>query len=135
MHIKSTVVSLPVQDLDKTLIFYKNVFGLRDLQAEEGIIAIELPSLSLFMIEVSAFEKYSRKAGLGVQFPNKNAGIILSCALSSKEDVDAAQENARKFGGSARSKACVDEAYGGYMVYIADPDGHLWELVHPPQKG
>jgi len=50
----------------------------------------------------------------------------------SKEDVDKALEDAPKFGGTVGSKAAVDESYGGYVGYMADPDGHLWELVFPP---
>jgi len=52
---------MPVQQLDKTLSFYKNVFGLPDLQVEEGMITVELPNLSLFLMEKGDFESYSKK--------------------------------------------------------------------------
>jgi uncharacterized glyoxalase superfamily protein PhnB len=29
-------------------------------------------------------------------------------------------------------KAPVPTEWGGYSGYFADPDGHLWELVHAP---
>lgn len=48
MNIRTTVVCLPVQNLDKTLTFYKNIFGLPDIQIEEGVITLELPNLSLY---------------------------------------------------------------------------------------
>ncbi|TYR35812.1 hypothetical protein FXV77_12105 [Sphingobacterium phlebotomi] len=35
---------------------------------------------------------------------------------------------------STVGKAAIDESYGGYIGYISDPDGHLWELVYPPQQ-
>lgn len=135
MNIRTTIVCFPVQNLDKTLTFYKNVFGLSDIQVEEGMITLELPNLSLFLMETNAFETYSRKAGRGVQFPKDNVGTIISCALASKEDVDAALENASNYGGRITGKATIDETYGGYLGYISDPDGHLWEFVYPPQQG
>lgn len=134
MKIRGTVVCLPVQNLDKTLTFYKNIFGLPDIQIEEGMITVELTNLSLFLMEKVAFEAYSKKAGRGVQFPKDNIGTIISCALMSKEDVDTALENAPNYEGTVPGKAMVDETYGGYIGYISDPDGHLWELVYPSQQ-
>lgn len=134
MHIRTTIVCLPIQNLDNTLTFYKNVFGLPDIQIEEGMITVELPNLSLFLMEMNAFETYSRKAGRGVQFPKDNVGTIISCALLTKEDVNTALENAPNYGGTVTNKASIDETYGGYIGYISDPDGHLWELVYPRQQ-
>lgn len=134
MNIRTTVVCLPIQDPDKTLTFYKNVFDLPGLQNEEGIITIELPNLSLFLMEKDVYETYSRKAGRGAQFPNNDIGTIFSCALVSENDVDTALKNAINYGGTATNEVAVDEAYGGYVGYIADPDGHLWELVYPRKQ-
>lgn len=113
----------------------QKLFGLPDIQIEGGMITIELPNLSLFLMEKDAFEPYCRKAGRSVTFPNDNIGTIISCALMSKEDVDTALENTPNYGGAVSGKAMIDETYGGYIGYISDPDGHLWELVYPPQQG
>ncbi len=69
-----------------------------------------------------------------MQFPKDNVGTIISCALMTKEDVDTALENAPKYGGAVTDKATIDETYGGYIGYISDPDGHLWELVYPREQ-
>lgn len=134
MNIRTAIVCLPTQNLDNSLTFYKNVFNLPDIQIEEGMITVELPNLSLFLMEMNAFETYSRRAGRGVLLPKDNVGAIISCALQNKEDVDSALENARTYGGTVTNKASVDDAFGGYIGYISDPDGHLWELVYPPQQ-
>jgi hypothetical protein len=134
MNIRTTIVCLPIQNLDNTLTFYKNVFGLPDIQIEEGMITVELPNLSLFLMEKNAFETYSRKASRGVQLPKDTVGAIISCALLTKEDVDTALGNAQNYGGTVTNKASIDETYGGYIGYISDPDGHLWELVYPRQQ-
>ena len=132
MKIRGSVVCLPVRDLDKTWTFYQSVFELPDLKMEEGMITIELPGLSLFLMEKDAFETYSRKAGRDAQFSTDKVGAIISCALLTKNDVDRALEEAPKYGGSVAGDAAIDESYGGYVGYVFDPDGHLWELVFPP---
>ncbi|HMR82585.1 MAG TPA: hypothetical protein PKE30_05620 [Niabella sp.] len=111
--------------------FYRNVFGLPDIQPEEGIITLEFPGLSLFLMEKDAFEAYSKKAGRRAQFPYDNIGTIISCALTTKEDVDMALANTPNYGGAVSGKAAIDETYGGYVGYIYDPDEYLWELVFP----
>ena len=134
MNVKGTVICLPVHNLDKTLAFYQNAFRISDLQIEEGIITLELPKLSIFLMGKDAFEVYSRKAGREAQFPNGNSGMIISCAMTSREEIDTILDNAPDFGGNVSAKAFTDESYGGYTGYVADPDGHLWELVYPQQQ-
>ncbi|MEZ2444658.1 VOC family protein [Chitinophaga sp. RCC_12] len=133
MNVKTTVVCLPVRNLDLTLTFYKEALGFSDIQVEEEMLMLELPKLSLFLMKKEAFEAYSKKAGLGTQFPGAGVGMIISCAMMSKEDVDNALENVSKNGGTVPNKATIDETYGGYIGYFSDPDGHLWELVYPQQ--
>jgi len=134
MNIRTTIVCLPIRNLDKTLAFYKDALGFSDIQIDEGIITLELPNLSLFLMEKNAFEAYSRKAGRGAQFPNDNAGMVISCAMESKEELDTILENVPKCGGTVPNKAAMDETSGGYIGYFSDPDGHLWELVYPQQQ-
>lgn len=133
MNIRTTVVCIPVQDPDRTLAFYKNALGFADLQLDQGMIILELPNLSLFLMEKVAFESYSKKAGRAAQFPNGHAGMAISCAMDSKAEVDTIMENVPKHGGTVPSKADIDETSGGYTGYFADPDGYLWELVYPQQ--
>lgn len=134
MKIRTTIVCLPVRDLERTLAFYKDALGFSDAQADEGIIALELPNVSLFLMEKDAFETYSKKAGRGAQFPDDNAGMVISCAMGTKEEVDTILETVPEYGGAAPSKAAMDETSGGYTGYFSDPDGHLWELVFPQPK-
>ncbi len=134
MKIRTTVVCLPVRNLDKTLAFYKKALGFADAQISEGMIALELPNLSLFLMEQAAFESYTTKVGLLAQFPSGNAGTVISCAMETQAEVDAILENAPRHGGTAPTKAANDEASGGYVGYLLDPDGYLWELVYPRQQ-
>ena len=133
MKIRTTVVCVPVSNIDTTLAFYKNALGFSDAQIDGGIITLELPNLSLFLMEKDTFETYTKKVGREAQFPDNNAGVVISCAMETKEEVDLVLENVPKHGGTAPNKAGMDAASGGYTGYFFDPDGYLWELVHPQQ--
>lgn len=131
MKIRTTVVCLPVHNLDKTLAFYKEALGFSDIQIDGGIITLELPNLSLFLMEKDAFESYTKKVEREAQFPNNNAGLIISCAVETKEEVDVILKDVPKYGGTVPKEAVADDTSGGYIGYFFDPDGHLWELVYP----
>jgi len=131
MKIRTTVVCLPVRNLYRTLVFYKDALGFSEATIDEGIIVLELPNLSLFLMGKDAFEAYSKKAGRIAQFPNVGAGMVISCAMQTKEAVDTILENVPKHGGTVSDSAAMDETSGGYIGYFSDPDGHLWEMVYP----
>ena len=131
MKIKTTILCLPVSNLEKTLDFYKVVFGMTGARIEEGMITLELPNLSLFLMGKKEYETYSKKAHRDALMPGISAPAVLSCALEVKEEVDEALVKAEAHGGASAGPATIDSATGGYTGYVTDPDGHLWELVYP----
>src|SRR3990167_9499564 len=131
MKIKTTVLCLPVTELEKTLGFYKGVFGFSDAKIEEGIIALEFPNLSIFIMEKGSYQSYSAKAGRAALLPGDSAPAIISCAVETKQDVDRALERALEFGGKAPGAAAIDASFRRYIGYVTDPEGHLWEIVCP----
>lgn len=124
-----TVVCLPVRDLAAALGFYRAVFAFPDLEVDEGIVTVELPGLSLFLIEENTFESYTRKAGRTTAYPG-GTGVILSCAVASAKTLDDMLEAVAENGGTVPTPAAVDTAMGLYLGYFFDPDGHHWELAH-----
>ena len=134
MNIRTTVVCLPIRQAAATAAFYRNALGFIDLQVEPGMVTVELPNLSLFLMERDAFETYTRKARRPAQLPSDKAGIVISCAMGSKAEVDAILRNVPKHGGSVPAAATVDAVSSGYIGYFADPDGYLWELVYPQPR-
>jgi predicted lactoylglutathione lyase len=128
--ILGTVVCLPVRDLDASRAFYAEVFDLPDLSVEEGMITVELPNLSLFLIEEAAFESYSRKTGRGVNYPTSSSDVILSCAIASQKGLDDILYAAADNGGTVATRGTADHETGLYVGYFFDPDGHHWELAY-----
>lgn len=63
--------------------------------------------------------------------PGQFGGVTLAWNCQTPADVDAAYVRAIKAGAKAvRHPGKTD--YGGYRGYFADPDGHMWEVVHAP---
>ena len=122
----TVVVSLPVADVERSLRFYRDGLELSPSDADESIIAFELPNLSLFLIVAKEFATYAQRAGLSQSAPSAGACII-TCAIGSKEEVDDTLSRAANAGGSVAKPA--DDYDGSYMGYFSDPDGHVWELV------
>ena len=58
-------------------------------------------------------------------------GVTFARNLSSKAEVDAALETAKK-AGAPILKPAQEVFWGGYSGYFADPDGHPWEVAYNP---
>lgn len=123
----TTVVSLPVADLNRSLRFYRDGLGFSTPGIDGGVIAIELPNLSLFLIENEEYKTYLERAGIAGR-PQAVAGAcILSAAITSRREVAETVARAATAGGTVQDPADYD---GSFMGYVRDPDGHVWELVY-----
>ena len=60
------------------------------------------------------------------------AGATLSCNVAERSEVDALAARAEAAGATV-VKAPQTVRWGGYCAWIADPDGHLWEIVWNPK--
>ena len=58
-------------------------------------------------------------------------GVTLSVNCDSVADVDTVF-SAWVQAGARPVKAPTTVFWGGYSSYVADPDGHLWEIAHNP---
>lgn len=130
MNPLTTVLSLPVADPRISLKFYRDGLGLATDGIEEGIVAFELPNLSLFLIERSIYDSYVDASGLSSAVKKTDGAAIISCAFASTDEIDEAMSKAAEAGGSAGAASFQD---GSYMGYFSDPDGHVWELVSNEQ--
>jgi uncharacterized protein len=123
----SVVVSVAVTNLERTLHFYREGLGLETPGIDAGIILIELPNLSLFLMDSQEYARYADYGGVPEASRPVPGACIFSCAIGSKEEVDETISQAVQAGGSASGPA--QERDGSYIGYVSDPDGHLWELV------
>lgn len=135
MKPRLTVITVCVDDLERSLKFYRDGLGLKT----EGIIGKEFEHGAVAFFELQAGLKlaiWPRKSlahdsGLPLGAPSAT-GFSLGHNVSSKEDVDAVMAQAKKAGATI-VKPAQDTFWGGYAGYFQDPDQHLWEVVWNPQ--
>jgi uncharacterized protein len=135
MKPRITLITLGVEDLEKSLRFYRDGLGLRT----EGIVGKEFEYGAVVFFELESglrLALWPRKSmahdsGLKVG-PRSATEFTLAHNVSSKSEVDAVMGEAKK-AGAVIVKAAQNTFYGGYAGYFQDPDGHLWEVAWNPQ--
>ena len=135
MKPRDTVITLAVDDLERSLRFYRDGLGLptRGIFGQEfeyGAVAFfDLqPGLKL---AIWPRKSLAHDTGLTLDPPSATE-TSLGHNVSSKAEVDAVMAQARAAGALIVQPA-HDTFWGGYGGYFQDPDGHLWEVVWNPQ--
>jgi len=135
MKPRITVITLGVDDLERSLVFYRDGLGLPTegivgTEFEHGAVAFfELQSGLILAVWPRSDIAYDAKIPKGARSATE---FTVGHNVNSKEEVNAVMEQARK-AGAIITKAAQDTFWGGYAGYFQDPDGHLWEIVWNPQ--
>jgi catechol 2,3-dioxygenase-like lactoylglutathione lyase family enzyme len=134
MKPRITMLTLGVDDLERSVKFYRDGLGL----PTEGIIGTEF--------EHGAVAFFNLQAGLKLALFARgdlahDAGIANSARsptefsighnVRSAVEVDAAMKQAAAAGANI-IKPAQKTFWGGYAGYFQDPDGHLWEVAWNP---
>jgi catechol 2,3-dioxygenase-like lactoylglutathione lyase family enzyme len=135
MKPRITVITIGVDDLEKSLHFYRDGLGL----VTDGIVGKEFEYGAVVFIQLQTglrLALWPRKSiahdtGLAVSPPSATE-MTLGHNVTSKAEVDAVMATAQAAGATI-VKAPHDTFWGGYSGYFQDPDGHLWEVVWNPQ--
>ena len=134
MKPRITVITLGVDDLEKSLQFYQDGLGL----PTEGIVGTEFEHGAVAFFDLQAGVKLalwprasmSHETGIP-QAAASPTEFMLAHNVSSREEVDSVMEQAAS-AGAAIVKKPHETFWGGYAGYFQDPDGHLWEVVWNP---
>ena len=122
-----SLVTLGVADLDVSRRFYTEGLGWRPtLEVEDEITFYQVGHgllIGLFPLDELGVDA-GEPATPGTPFS-------LASNLDSEAAVDAAVERFRDAGGRV-IKPPQRAAFGGYHAYVADPDGHRWEIAYNP---
>lgn len=135
MKQRINVLTIGVDDLEKSLKFYRDGLGLKT----EGIVGTEFEHGAVVFFDLQDGLKlalYPRKeiawdAKIPLDSPSSTE-FTIGHLVASKEEVDAVIEHAKKAGAKI-VKPAQDTFWGGYAGYFQDPDGHLWEVVWNPE--
>lgn len=122
-----SIVTLGVADLQRSTAFYERLGWKKSPASQESVTFIKLKGTVLGLYSRSGLAEDA-----GVQDSNPGfSGTALAHNLPSKAEVDEAFDFALSCGATA-VKRPEKVFWGGYSGYVADPDGHLWELAHNP---
>jgi catechol 2,3-dioxygenase-like lactoylglutathione lyase family enzyme len=135
MKPRVTMITLGVDDLEKSLAFYRDGLGLKT----EGIIGkeFEFGAVAFFDLQpglnlaIWPRKSLSKDSGLPVG-PRSATEMTLAHNVGTRADVDSVMDEARR-AGAVIVKAAHDTFYGGYAGYFQDPDGHVWEAAWNPE--
>lgn len=129
-----TVLTLGVEDLERSVSFYKDGLGF----STKGIIGKELDNGAVAFFNLQSGLKLalwprksiSADSGLAIGAPGA-LEFSLGHNVASKDEVDGVMRQAEQAGAKI-VKPAQKTFYGGYAGYFQDPDDHLWEVVFNP---
>jgi uncharacterized protein len=134
MKARISLITLGVDDLKKSLKFYRDGLGLKT----EGIVGEEFEYGAVVFIDLENGMKlalWPRKSlahDTGItQTPKSPTEFSIGHNVVSKKEVDKVMEQATRAGAKI-IKPAHDTFWGGYAGYFQDPDGHLWEVAWNP---
>nr|WP_281493633.1 VOC family protein [Ancylobacter koreensis] len=125
------LVTLGVADLPRSVAFYEALGLERRMPQAQGVAFFDAGGAVL-----SLYPRHELAADAGV-LPGRAGqfgGVALACNRASRAEVDATLIRAVASGGRALRPAQAT-FWGGYSGYVADPDGHPWEIAHNPGFG
>jgi catechol 2,3-dioxygenase-like lactoylglutathione lyase family enzyme len=141
MDARIDVITLAVEDLERSLAFYR-ALGLDS----EGVIATEFagdedsPAGAIALFQLASgllLGLYPRtelakdaRTPLG---PPQSGEFSLGHLVATRADVDSLLARALKAGATLTDEA-HERPWGIYSGYFRDPDGHLWEVIWNPRR-
>ena len=129
-----SVLTLGVDDLERSLAFYRNGLGF----PSEGIIGREFEHGAVAFFDLQEGLKLAiwhrrdlaHETKVHLSAPSSTE-MTIGHNVGSKEEVNRIMELARQAGATITDPA-HDAFWGGYSGHFQDPDGHLWEIVWNP---
>jgi catechol 2,3-dioxygenase-like lactoylglutathione lyase family enzyme len=129
------LLTLGVDDLERSLAFYRDGMGLKTkgitgqqfehgavvfFHLDDGLILALWPTVSL-----------AKDANIA-ELRQRLGAVSIGHIVKSKEEVDAVIKQAKQAGAVVTAPP-QDRFWGGYSGYFHDPDGHLWEIAWNPE--
>lgn len=121
-------VTIPVDDLAKSVAFYRDGLGMTPEEQDEDSAAFDLDGVYLILLNRSEFGVFVESVGHRPA-PKGQSESILSYFCNSREEVDALLNKAKSAGATLSP---AEDEEGAYSGYFTDPDGHVWEVLFDP---
>jgi hypothetical protein len=128
-----SLVTLGVGDLGRSIAFYEALGWQRSSASEDTIAFFSLGAVNLALYGVEALADDARQGppSGGSGHVREFRAVTLAINVLSPAGVDRMYDEFLAAGATAVKPPVLVE-WGGYSGYVADPDGHLWELAYNP---
>jgi catechol 2,3-dioxygenase-like lactoylglutathione lyase family enzyme len=134
MKPRLTMITLGVDDLARSLTFYRDGLGL----PTPGIVGTEFEhgAVAFFDLQFGLKLALWPRADLAhdaqvLRGPRSATEVSLGYNVNSQREVDDVMEQAKQ-AGARIVKPAQRTFWGGYAGYFQDPDDHLWEVAWNP---
>jgi uncharacterized protein len=131
MRPRVTMLTIGVDDLERSLAFYRDGLGF----PTPGIVGREIDHGAVAFFDLQAglrlaiFPRDNLAHDAGIQKAAPSATeFSIAHNVRSEPEVDAVMTQAEAAGATI-VKPAQKTFWGGYAGYFADPDGHLWEVA------
>jgi uncharacterized protein len=135
MKPRITLLTLGVDDLNRSLAFYRDGLGL----PTKGIVGTEFEhgAVAFFDLQPGLQLAIWPRADIAhdtnlARSDHSPTEFTIGHNVRSKQEVDTVMEQAKR-GGARIVKEAGNTFWGGYAGYFQDPDDHLWEIAWNPR--
>lgn len=124
-------VNLPVRDVRASRAFYTSLgFGVNERYSDDDVACVTISRAILVMlIGHDRFADFIADDAADAAAARSTVQVLTGLSASSRDEVDAIVGRAIAAGGVGRPPVVEGAMYGRSF---ADPDGHVWELIHMP---
>ena len=127
-----SVITLRTADLDRSTAFY-TALGWELSAASTAAMSLFKTAGSLLLICTDELLIELGGQAVATAMTGQPTGeAVLSIHLATDGEVEAAIQEAARAGGVVVKRA-APTPLGGSYGFFADPDGHLWEVIHHPR--
>jgi catechol 2,3-dioxygenase-like lactoylglutathione lyase family enzyme len=120
-----SVITLGIEDPARSKRFYTEGFGWTPVFEDATIIFYQLNGVVLGTFLASALADDMQRPGHGP------GSVALAHNVRTRDEVAPLIERLVAAGG-VLLRAADAPSHGGFRGYVADPDGHAWEIAHNP---
>lgn len=126
MEQRLSLVTLCVADVGRSQRFYESL-GWSHGFANETIVFFQLNG-----IVFALFERRAYMADANLERAPGHGSVALAHNVRTRDEVEPLIARMVD-GGALLVKPAAEPPWGGYSGYVADPDGHIWEIAWNPQ--
>ena len=126
MKQRVNLITLGARDLARARGFYEALGWKTGAEPGDDVVFFQAGDMVLAL-----WDRAKLAADSCVEDAPGWGGVTLALNFGSREEVDAATEEARAAGATI-GREPEETFWGGYTSVMIDPEGHPWEIAHNP---